>query len=251
MRRFQLPELVLGFLMGVACLLVIFLLASDLHVIGSSLEPYSAFITAIATIFIAWFTLSLRQSTDKLWNAGERQLTKTQRAFVHIDGFDFEISTKATGKQPPEFFEGEPEWHRSQPELVITRFALQPRWKNSGTTPTKNMTIQVDWRGPEHVPPSEYGYRNDRAPFFLAPMAVEPSEVIEVPTASAIVNWSWFPIHPPPLILIWGRADYEDVFGGTHFVEWCYRLRLSRPVHGKTMSAGTTQWGEYNRSDED
>jgi hypothetical protein len=25
-------------------------------------------------MFIAWFTLSLRQSTDRLWDAGERQL---------------------------------------------------------------------------------------------------------------------------------------------------------------------------------
>jgi hypothetical protein len=31
-------------------------------------------ITAVATIAIAWFTLTLRRSTDKLWDAGERQL---------------------------------------------------------------------------------------------------------------------------------------------------------------------------------
>jgi hypothetical protein len=31
-------------------------------------------ITAFATAFIAWFTLTLKRSTDKLWDAGERQL---------------------------------------------------------------------------------------------------------------------------------------------------------------------------------
>jgi hypothetical protein len=31
-------------------------------------------ITALATIAIAWFTLTLRRSTDRLWDAGERQL---------------------------------------------------------------------------------------------------------------------------------------------------------------------------------
>lgn len=41
-------------------------------------KPHStlttAIITAIATIAIAWFTFSLRQATDRLWDAGERQL---------------------------------------------------------------------------------------------------------------------------------------------------------------------------------
>ena len=40
-------------------------------------------ITALATIAIAWFTLTLKRSTDKLWDAGERQLklaTKTSAA---------------------------------------------------------------------------------------------------------------------------------------------------------------------------
>jgi hypothetical protein len=76
MRRFRISELVLGFLLGFASLLIILLLGSDVtfHEIGSALNDYKELITAIATIFIAWFTLSLRQSTDKLWNAGERQI---------------------------------------------------------------------------------------------------------------------------------------------------------------------------------
>jgi hypothetical protein len=39
-----------------------------LHFFGDS----SAAITALATIAIAWFTLSLRDSTNKLWVEGER-----------------------------------------------------------------------------------------------------------------------------------------------------------------------------------
>ena len=214
-------------------------------------------VTAFATASIAVFTIVLVIVTNqqaKLTAASvavaERALLKTERAFVYIEGFDFEISTRADGKQPLEFFEGEPEWHRTHPELAITRFAIQPRWKNGGTTPTRNMTLQVDWRGPSEVPPPEYGYRSTPEPFFLAPMAIEPSEIIEIPTAAAIVNWSMKPIGDPPLILIWGRADYEDVFGVKHFVEWCYRLRLSRPVQGERMQASTIQWGNYNHSDE-
>ena len=49
-------------------------LSYALHKIGTALNDYNGAITAIATAFIAWFTLSLRRSTDKLWDAGERQL---------------------------------------------------------------------------------------------------------------------------------------------------------------------------------
>jgi hypothetical protein len=48
-------------------------------------------ITAIATIFIAYFTFTLKGATDKLWNAGERQLTHLEetaarqlRAYVSV-----------------------------------------------------------------------------------------------------------------------------------------------------------------------
>jgi hypothetical protein len=278
MRQFRIPEIVTGFLLGFAALLIIFVFSSDitgqhevcettkegakecvkygvlhfsLYEVGNALNSYNGLLTAIATAFIAWFTLSLRQSTDKLWDAGERALTKTERAFVYIDGFDFELSTLADGKQPIEFFGDQPEWHRSNPELVITRFALQPRWKNGGTTPTKNMTIQVNWRGPPGpVPPHEYNYKTAPEPFFLGPMAAEPSAVIDVPTAAAIVSWSMNPMGVEPFILIWGRADYQDIFGVKHFVEWCHRLRVSRPIRSERMQATTFQWGEHNRSDD-
>jgi hypothetical protein len=42
--------------------------------IGKILDALGVAITALATIAIAWFTWSLRRSTDKLWDAGERQL---------------------------------------------------------------------------------------------------------------------------------------------------------------------------------
>ncbi|SHH01182.1 hypothetical protein [Bradyrhizobium erythrophlei] len=42
--------------------------------IGKALDALSVAITALATIAIAWFTWSLRRSTDRLWDAGERQL---------------------------------------------------------------------------------------------------------------------------------------------------------------------------------
>jgi hypothetical protein len=37
------------------------------------LNPLSPLITAAATIVIAWYTLALRDSTNRLWKVGERQ----------------------------------------------------------------------------------------------------------------------------------------------------------------------------------
>jgi hypothetical protein len=42
--------------------------------IGKILDALGVAITALATMAIAWFTWSLRRSTDRLWDADERQL---------------------------------------------------------------------------------------------------------------------------------------------------------------------------------
>jgi hypothetical protein len=44
------------------------------YVVGF-LETYNGAVTAVATIAIAAFTLTLKRSTDKLWEAGEKQFT--------------------------------------------------------------------------------------------------------------------------------------------------------------------------------
>jgi hypothetical protein len=46
--------------------------------IAQATDHWSTLITAIATACIAWFTLSLRQSTDRLWKAGDDQLRLTK-----------------------------------------------------------------------------------------------------------------------------------------------------------------------------
>lgn len=70
------PEVVLGFLLGFAMLLVILIVSRDIQVgqIASTLNAYNGVITALATIAIALFTLFLKRSTDRLWDAGERQI---------------------------------------------------------------------------------------------------------------------------------------------------------------------------------
>jgi hypothetical protein len=189
----------------------------------------------------------MRWSTRRLWEASKEALQVTERAFVFLDGFNVELTTALDGDEVD--YESLPERYRSDPGIFITRFAAQPRWKNGGNTPTKQLTIQVDWRGPTGPIPPEYVYREQPNVFFLAPKAVEPSAYIEMPGAQALINWANNPIGDSPMMWIWGRADYRDIFEKPHFVEWCYQLRLSRPVHNERLSAAFIQWGDYNRSD--
>jgi hypothetical protein len=214
-------------------------------------DRHNGFFAALAGIAVAAFTFTLWVATDQLARSGQRIFEATERAFVFLDGFNYELSLATDRKEGPDY-EHLPEWYKSHPELFITRFAVQPKWKNSGNTPTKKMTIRVNFAGPRgEVPPSKYVYRGPQAiPFFLGPNAIEPSEVIEMPGAIALVDWQLSPSGPEPMILIWGRADYEDVFGKKHFIEWCHQLRFSRPDRER-LRASFTQWREHNRTDED
>lgn len=216
---------------------------------GIFLDENSVLLTAIATLAIAGFTLTLKQSTDRLWQASEDQHAVSNRAFVFIDGFTTEITTAADA--PTLVLQNVPERYRDRPSLYLTRFAVQPRWKNGGTTPTRRMRIQVNWGQFPPLPlPPEYGYEFLSIPFFIGPKAVEGSGFIEMPRARALIDYGAFRDGEPSMILIWGRADYEDVFDKPHFVEWCYELRFDM-YDGKRLSATFIQIGNHNRTDED
>jgi hypothetical protein len=236
-----------------------------LNALDGFLERHDKSVVGAFTIVLAISTIGLWLATNNLWRAGEKQieftgdsvaiakdaLLKTERAFVFLDGFNIELTTAADSS----VVENEilPEPYRNDPGLFITRFSAQPRWKNSGTTPVKNMRISVNWRGPNgpiHPDTSDFTNTDDGVPFFLGPQATEPSDPIEMTGAMALVNWQWNPVPPCPKMFIWGRADYRDVFGQPHFTEWCYQLRLSRPIRSERMRAEFIQWGDYNRIDE-
>jgi hypothetical protein len=211
---------------------------------------------AYFTIWLVGFTGVLAASTIGLWivtwraNVRQaREIGQIERPFVFLEGFSDELTVAADNDETEEEINSRPAgWQRAHRELVITRFAAIPRWKNGGRTPTEKMRIQTNWLPPDQPIPAEYGYRNLPVPFFLGPQDVQQSEFIEIPPAIRLVDHEMTMRGPAPIILIWGRADYEDVFGEPHFLEWCYRLRFSRPRRHERMTARFVQWGEHNRS---
>jgi hypothetical protein len=169
------------------------------------------------------------------------------RAYVYLEGFKYEltlIDDSESGRNT------ELQGHLDR-GLFTTRFAAQPIWKNSGATPTINLRIKIWSRIPGvfNRQVGEYEKADSGTPFFLGPQAVAGSGFIEFGGALNGAIQNGMPLQEPPPFLIWGRADYEDVFGGAHFTEWCYRVRPSRPTRDERLSVGFVQWAEYNQTD--
>lgn len=228
-----------------------------MNAVGDWLESHNGALIAIATIFLAVFTWRLWVSTNRLWKSGEKALRQTERAFVYIDGFKVELSLLADCAD----ISAEVLKITGNPELYVTGFRIQPRWRNGGNTPTGNMSIDVNWRPPgDSLPidfPYEYAYGvvgelgNIGNPLFIAPKAIEGSEFIEIPSrfSNEIINGGTPHIGYAPVMFIWGRAEYDDIFGQPHFTEWCYQIRFARR-HGERLRADFTQWGKHNKTDE-
>jgi hypothetical protein len=92
-RKIRGHEIAVGALVATAFWAVTFVLTSNgasdiigfaLRKIGSSIDIFSA-LTAVATIFIAGFTFTLKRSTDKLWNSAEKQVRAMRAISIRQD----------------------------------------------------------------------------------------------------------------------------------------------------------------------
>lgn len=211
------------------------------------MDAHEGFFVGSFTLALVFATIFLWKSTNALYEAGETALTVSERAYVYLDGFDFELTVASDAKEVD--IRKLPEPYRDCPELYITRFAVFPRWKNSGSTPTKSMVVWTKWDGVNSPVILDFTTNFSGSLFFLGPHATNLGDIVEIPPARSLVDWSMTLQGAAPQILIWGRGDYEDVFRKRHFVEWCYELRFSRPDTGR-MRPSFIQRGEYCRTDD-
>jgi hypothetical protein len=223
------------------------------------LDPYNNLITALATLSIAVFTVVLacvsRRQTkliEKQIDLARKEFTTTSRAFIFIDGFDTILHTRDIGEGP-----GKVDLASGQKLdnfLFPGYFSVQPRWKNSGTTETQDMKISVCHKFFDGDPEPDFifGYKESPGPFFVGANAVQLSKKIEVATDSVlqvVMLANGTPLKGAssnPLLLVWGRADYWDIFDKGHSMEWCYKIGVAAPE--RKLIATFTQYGEYNRA---
>ncbi|HWE76104.1 MAG TPA: hypothetical protein VG328_23285 [Stellaceae bacterium] len=207
------------------------------------LKPYSDLITGFASVAVALFTGVLVFVTNRQATLTRQALTITQRAFVFVEDFDdiWVFQSPSAGTATAQGFRG-------ATEARFNQFTIKPRWKNNGTTPTRNMLTRINWTHKEGSLPKGFSYEYGAPPenMFLPPQGNEWSAPIRVPA-----NVATDALNGRTRIYIWGRVDYDDIFRGTrpHFTSWCYEVRLSL----NAVSQPESQYvaiGSYNQSEE-
>ena len=135
---------------------------------------YATLAVAIATVCLVLATAELAvfaffQSRDmkdsvavarRSADIARDALITTERAFVYLDDFDTDLGYASRGAS-----------------LEFSLFVIKPRWRNSGTTPTRNMTIIINWTSWNGDLPDGFSYAYGEgvkpSPMFLAPQATE------------------------------------------------------------------------------
>jgi hypothetical protein len=212
-------------------------------VIVAFVEAHSGSFTALATVAIAWFTLTLKVSTDKLWDAGERQLKLTRRtartelrAYVFFSGINMPIFVDPlTQKQ-----------HR---RITI---ALN----NFGKTRTRNLVAKVSFDVLEltkqQLSNFDFADQTDALVFhgLLGPgqsVNLPPIPVTDVHLAGGL--------YEDTALLVWGWTEYSDVFSPKiRRTEFALRIR----IEGNPIPVGQGQCiirfestEQHNAADED
>jgi hypothetical protein len=69
-------------------------------------DRHNGFFAALAGIAVAAFTFTLWLASDKLWRSGQATFEASKRAFVFLDGFNFELTTRGGHEGDGEYFGG-------------------------------------------------------------------------------------------------------------------------------------------------
>jgi hypothetical protein len=196
------------------------------------LDGHNGLITAIATVFIAAFTIALTRASNRQAALTKEALVTVSRAFVFLENFEPTLSTLNPGSMG----------------ATVSDFMFVPRWKNSGDTPTKNLVLRVTYRAISgDLPDSfDYFYQDPPLQLLIGPKSNEWSEPITVPRAEA--NQA---LAGSVSLYVWGRADYNDVFAGgaPRFSTFCSRIQFIR--RAGQIETNFIAYGPYNRSDAD
>lgn len=167
-------------------------------------------ISALATIVIAAFTITLWIASREQARLTREALIAANRAFMFPTGLKqvFEMDI-ATG---------------------LYNWRLRPEWRNSGETPTKNLTTYVECEIRNSLLPANYGFIHDTDP---ASGIIGPNQTIwggNAPRGAAITPQDILETQVyRKFIYLWGWAKYRDVFPATsqHTTRFCWLILVT------------------------
>lgn len=149
---------------------------------------------------------------------------------------------------------------RNSDNGAVNQFNFVIRWKNTGTTPTKNLTIHHSWK-PMPIIPNDFNYPelwNPGEPETYTPAFASPQKSLDtLPTEVSPEQIKAVQKHLLRLYF-WGWAKYRDVFKSTprHISEYCVEVNGFRgdpldtdPSHPVVPT--TSNCPSYNCHDEE
>jgi hypothetical protein len=170
----------------------------------------SAGITAVATVVIAAFTITLWVATSRQAELTREALIANKRAFVYaVNIFQAFDHDKTTG---------------------LYNWRFRPVLRNSGDTPTKNMTMFVTCEVRNSLIPIGYPFTHNLqqvAHGTIAPKIDLYGGIAPLPPAAAITPQDIIDAQAErKFIYVWGWVKYHDVFPKTpqHITRYCWLI---------------------------
>lgn len=143
-------------------------------------------------------------------------------------------------------------WTADKATEAITKWTFFAVWKNSGKTPTRRLTSNINfWVGENAGPiPADFDFPDYSASqrSMIGPGAIMHGDRLDI-TVDQLQKIRAGTGHA----YIWGWAEYNDVFDGTdrHRLEFCFEIRVIGNPSYKEGGFGFALHGPFNGYDED
>jgi hypothetical protein len=220
-----------------------------LSVVSDWLEAHSGAVTAVATVFIAWFTIALAYSTKRLWreaklssriankaaiaakksaDVSEQIMLKAQRAFVAMKNFETTMFYTDEG---------------------VKGCYLSAKWTNTGITTAVHCNAGITFEVVDGEPKSIVFTKDPITS--LDNLTIGPNT--NIGSTNTIMADELVKIYKGGCSLfVLARIEYEDVFRVKHHTQVCSKAKLFAdpmvlPVVPHLFHWGA--WNEHNSSD--
>jgi hypothetical protein len=183
---------------------------SHLRCTGKFIDENTAALTAIGTLVIAAFTGTLWMATSRQARLASDTLIANQRAFVFVPNISplWELDN-ATG---------------------LYNWRLRPVLRNTGDTPTRNMTMYVECEIRNNPIPDQYSFtpqaQNAATGTIPPKFELAGGQAPRMPGAAITPQDIIDAQNGRKFIYLWGVIEYNDVFPGTrqHTTRYCYMI---------------------------
>jgi hypothetical protein len=132
---------------------------------------------------------------------------------------------------------------------------IAPKWRNSGTTPTRFMTIWTNWKPFISEPPDDFSFPDlgeDGNPVdeknkklirsFVGPNGTTFTQIFMIP--KAVLD----EIRAGHIrVFVWGWAKYQDVFNADHITKFCNEIRILATWSEGEKAVGAFTFPLYQR----